>query len=179
MNEKRRQHGRHTTVHIGKISRVYIQTGSAVFVGLLLLCLLLNALAWVVFRHLYGCLSCVACWRAYDVVTFCLFVFFPPCPFLATMPFGGFFLVRNFCLLSLLFFSEIVPGLIWFASVCFVTAAGLVAGQLMWDKQQTKLLQLYPLRLVATEPIHCSSIFITGIELRREEKINKSVDIEL
>ena len=59
MNEKKRQHGRHTTVHImGKISRVYIQL---VFVGLLLLCLLLNVLAWVVFRHLYGCLSCVAC----------------------------------------------------------------------------------------------------------------------
>ena len=29
---------------MGKLSRVYIQTGSAVFVGLLLLCLLLNAL---------------------------------------------------------------------------------------------------------------------------------------
>ena len=54
------------------------------------------------------------------------------CPFLATMSFAGYFLiVVAFCLLSLLFFSERVPGLIWFGSVYLVTAAGFVADQLI------------------------------------------------
>ena len=65
------------------------------------------------------------------------------CTFLATMPFAGNFLVRC-CLLSAFpafsflsfFFSEIVPGLIWFGSVYLVTTAGFVADPFMWDKQQ-------------------------------------------
>ena len=58
--------------------------------------------------------------------TFTLFLSLP-CPFLATMSFAGYFLVGFFCLLSLLFFSEIIPGLFWFSSVYLVTIAGFVA----------------------------------------------------
>ena len=49
----------------------------------------------------------------------------------------GTFLSASFCLFSLFFsffFSDRVPGLIWFNSVYLVTNAGLVADQLMRDK---------------------------------------------
>ena len=64
----------------------------------------------------------------------CLFCV-PSC--VATMSFAGYSLVR--CLLSAFpatFFSERVPGLIWFGSVYLVTTAGFAADQLMRDKQQ-------------------------------------------
>ena len=75
----------------------------------------------------FFCLCCCLC--------FLLFFFFflsLLCLFLATMSFADFFfLVRVFSLLSLLVFSEIVPGLIWFSSVYLVTTARFVADQLM------------------------------------------------
>ena len=47
------------------------------------------------------------------------------------------------CLLSLLFFSGRVPGLIWFGSVYLVTTPGFVADQLMRHKQQTTIITAY------------------------------------
>ena len=58
--------------------------------------------------------------------TFTLLLYLP-CPLLAAMSFAGYFLVGFFCLISLLFFSEIIPGLFWFSSVYLVTTAGFVA----------------------------------------------------
>ena len=47
-----------------------------------------------------------------------------------------FFLSVSFCLLSLHFFSDRVPGLGWFGSVYLETTAGFIADQFMEDKQQ-------------------------------------------
>ena len=66
---------------------------------------------------------------------FCLF----RCPFLATKFFAGYSFCPfiPFCLIALLFFSDRVPGLVWFCSVDLVTTAGFVADQLlMGGKQQ-------------------------------------------
>ena len=86
---------------------------------------------------------------AYYVIVFCLFLLllllfefeFLVCVFflfvlflfllifLATMSFAGYFLVL--CLLSLLFFSERVASSVWFGHVYLLTAAGIVADQLI------------------------------------------------
>ena len=70
-----------------------------------------------------GCLFFVSSVYAFVFVS-CYFNFLSfLCPFLATMSFAGYFSSVVFCLLSLLFFSERVPGLIWFGSVYLVTTA--------------------------------------------------------
>ena len=71
---------------------------------------------------------CVFCCSSVLILIFVSFVSIPAlrqCPLLAT------FLSVVFCLLSLLFFSGRIPGLIWFGSVYLVTRAGFVADQLM------------------------------------------------
>ena len=86
---------------------------------------------------------------AYHVVAFCLFLLFLLlfafffllsifyfifllCPFLATMSFAGYFLVRFLLSAFPVFFpSERVPGLIWFGSVYLVTPAGFGADPFM------------------------------------------------
>ena len=58
------------------------------------------------------------------------------CPFLATMSSAGYFMSVSFRLLPLLFFSNRVPGLVWFRFAYRVTMAGFVADQLICDEQQ-------------------------------------------
>ena len=52
-------------------------------------------------------------------------------PFLATKSYADYFLVCFLLSASPAFFSERVPGLIWFGSVYLVTTAEFVADQLM------------------------------------------------
>ena len=75
--------------------------------------------------------TCDTLWASGDAQThtFTLFLFLLS-PFLATMSFAVYFLVRFSCLFPCFLFSENVPGLIWFGSVYLVTTAGFVAGQL-------------------------------------------------
>ena len=86
---------------------------------------------------------------AYFVVVFCLFILFLfvfvllflvaylfyvsslLCPFLGTISFAGYLLVRLLLSAFPAFFSERVPGLIWFGSVYLVTTAVFLADQLM------------------------------------------------
>ena len=67
---------------------------------------------------------CVSCFILFSFLSL-LF------PFLATISFAGHFFACFPILLSLLFFTDRVPGLIWFGYVYLVTTAGFVADQLM------------------------------------------------
>ena len=97
---------------------------------------------------LCGCLLfvCSVCFLVCVAVSYIfIYIFCRLCPFLATMPFADYCLVR-FLLFAFLF-PERVPGLIWFGLVYFVTTAGFVADQqIMWDKQQQTTLTINILR---------------------------------
>ena len=90
------------------------------------------------------------------------------CPFLAAVSFAGYFLVCFLLSECPAFFSESVPGLIWFGSVELLTTAGFVADQLMLDKQQQQQQQLMT-------PIPQKLFVLSAISMNIDQRVWKMV----